>query len=122
MQDDKKQIELPDGRGSRLDAVALIEEKHRVWLWPGYLERNKLVHFAGASSEGKSPITLDLIARLTSGAAWPDGVENNNGPLSAILLADEDDWSDTIKPRLKLAGADVNRVFRFVSTLKRGEE
>lgn len=109
-------------RGSRLDVLTTIEEAHRVWLWPGYLEANKLVHFAGASSEGKSPVTLDLIARLTAGLPWPDGQVNEYGPRSAILLAGEDDWADTIKPRLKLAGADVSRVFKFVSTIARGEE
>lgn len=109
-------------RASRLVPVEEIDEKHRIWLWPGYLEANKLVHFAGASSEGKSPVTLDLISRLTSGSVWPDGVENPIGPRSAILLAGEDDWADTIKPRLKLAGANLNLVFRFISTIKRGEE
>lgn len=109
-------------RGSRLEGTSSKSKKHKVWLWPGYLEANKLVHFAGASSAGKSPVTLDLIARLTSGSKWPDGTDNNMGPRSAILLASEDDWGDTIIPRLELAGANMDLVFEFISTVSRGEE
>lgn len=109
-------------RGSRLESAGTKTKRHKVWLWPGYLEHNKLVHFAGASSAGKSPVTLDLTARVTTGADWPDGTPNTVGPRSVILLCGEDDWSDTIIPRLELAGADMEMVFDFVSTMSRGEE
>jgi putative DNA primase/helicase len=104
-----------------LQSVADIEKEHKSWLWPGYLPTNKLVHWGGASTEGKSPVALDVIARLTSGSAWPDGSRNEVGPRSAILLAGEDDWSDTIKPRLELAGADVKKVLKFISSVKTGD-
>jgi putative DNA primase/helicase len=109
-------------RGSRLEAARDKPKKHQQWLWPDYLQLNKLVHFAGASSQGKSPVTLDLIARVTAGSDWPDGTTNECGPMSAILLASEDDWSDTIIPRLELAGANTELVFEFVSTITRGDE
>lgn len=91
-----------------LDDVA---ESELTWLWKGFLPANKLVHFAGASSEGKSPVTLDIIARLTSGKEWPDGTPNTPG--TVILMAGEDDLSDTVKPRLRVAGADFKRVKLF---------
>ena len=102
-----------DERSGCTQTASSIGKEHREWLWPKYLGRNKVAHFGGASTEGKSPVTLDLIARLTSGSEWPDGTENNLGPRSAILLAAEDDWSDTIIPRLELAGADLSKVHRF---------
>jgi AAA domain len=102
-----------DERSGCTQTASSIGKEHREWLWPGYLGRNKVAHFGGASTEGKSPVTLDLIARLTSGSAWPDGSENTLGPRSAILLAAEDDWSDTIIPRLELAGADLTKVHKF---------
>ena len=107
----------PTLRSSRLDCVDEITMKPQEWLWPGYLLSNQLVHCVGASSEGKSPVTVDWTARVTSGADWPDGAKNEIGPRSAILMASEDDWADTIKPRLKLAGADLKKAFRFVSTI-----
>jgi len=90
-------------------------------LWPGYLGRNKPAHFGGASSEGKSPVTLDLAARVSAGLPWPDGTPNELGPRSVIILAAEDNWEDTILPRLDLAGANLNNVHRFFVT-QRGVE
>jgi hypothetical protein len=100
-------------RVGRTQKASTITKEHRIWLWPGYLGRNKVAHFGGASTEGKSPVTLDIIARVSAGLPWPDGTENKLGPKSAILLAAEDDWSDTIIPRLEVAGANLNNVHRF---------
>lgn len=121
---DQRIQRVPDEshRGSRLESGANKSKKHKVWLWPGYIQQNQLHHFAGASSEGKSPVTRDLIGRITSGENWPDGSTNIHGPQSVILLASEDDWSDTIVPGLELAGANTELVFEFISTLSRGEE
>ena len=109
-------------RGGKLVASSAKVKKHKVWLWPGYLPANNLVHFAGSSAVGKSPVTLDLIARVTAGKPWPDGTPNTYGPRSAILLASEDDWEDTILPRLEAMGANTDIVFEYVSTITRGEE
>lgn len=108
-------------RSSRLQCVTDITEEPETWLWPGYLPTNQLVHFAGKSSEGKSPVTLDLCRPVTTGSVWPDGTPNTNGPRSVILMAGEDDWKTIIKPRLRLAGVDMSKVHRFISTLDRGD-
>lgn len=110
----EKPVVQEDGRVGCLERASDIGIEHREWLWPGYLGRNKVTHFGGASTEGKSPVTLDLIARVTSGSDWPDGSKNTMGPQSAILLAAEDDWKDTINPRLKVAGANLDKVYRFI--------
>jgi AAA domain len=105
-EDNKKVIEY------KLTSLDEVSEAELSWLWREFLPSNKLVHFAGASSEGKSPVTLDLIARVTSGKAWPDGTPNDN-PGTVILMAGEDDIADTVKPRLRIAGADMKRVLLF---------
>jgi hypothetical protein len=115
---DKQIEEHEDDRLGCTQAASTIKKEHREWLWPGYLGRNKIAHFGGASSEGKSPVTLDLAARVSAGLQWPDGTDNTLGPKSVILLAAEDDWSDTIIPRLELAGANLNNIFRFFVTQK----
>jgi RecA-family ATPase len=102
-----------DDRVGCTQKAANITKEHREWLWPGYLGRNKVAHFGGASTEGKSPVTLDLVARVSAGLPWPDGAANKLGPKSVIILASEDDWSDTIIPRLELAGANLDNIYRF---------
>jgi hypothetical protein len=108
-------------RSSRLDCANEIKMQPPEWLWEGRLSKNQLTHCAGESAEGKSPVTLDLAARVTTGAEWPDGTPNTLGPRSVIIMASEDDWSDTIAPRLRLAGADLNKVFRFVTTITKDD-
>jgi hypothetical protein len=117
--------ESSNGAGSsdiQLQPYEEITKEHLHFMWPGYLPLGKLVHLAGDSGEGKSPLSLDLIARTTSGADWPDGSKNTLGPRSVILLAGEDNCADTIRPRLELAGAGLSRVFNVRCTVGKGQE
>lgn len=80
------------------------------WLWPGRIALGKLTLLAGDPGLGKSLVTLDLAARVSRGAAWPDasGVATACG--GVVLLSAEDGIADTIRPRLDAAGADVSRI------------
>jgi hypothetical protein len=109
-------------RGHRRATAEGRKLEHKVWLWPGYLQGNQLIHLAGASGEGKSPLTRDLIARFTSGREWPDGAKNNSERRGVLLLSGEDDWSTDILPHLKFAGADLSQVHEFVSTVTKDDE
>lgn len=109
-------------RGVVLDDSDTIEPEHTVWLWPGYLPLNTLVHFAGKSAKGKSPVTLDLITRLSAGREWPDGALNELGPRRSVLLAGEDDWGSVIIPRLMAYGADRKLISRMRSVVIKGED
>jgi hypothetical protein len=79
------------------------------WLWPGYLAVGSIAMLDGDPGLGKSMITLDLAARLSTGRAWPDGAATP-GPASSALLFDEDPES-VVLPRLQALGADMTRVF-----------
>jgi AAA domain len=80
------------------------------WLWPGYLATGNLAILDGDPGLGKSLITLDLAARVTTGRPWPDGMPNPSGPASALLLCDED-VDSVVLARLKTADADLSRAF-----------
>ncbi len=80
------------------------------WLWPGKIARGKLTVLAGDPGLGKSFVTLDIAARLTSGLAWPDAPGTPIEPGGVVLLGAEDGIADTIRPRLDAAGADVSRI------------
>src|SRR6185312_9385094 len=85
------------------------------WLWPGRIPLGKITILDGDPGLGKSLITLDLIARLTTGRGMPDEPgaslrELSGDPHGAVLLSAEDGLGDTIAPRLLAAGGDPERV------------
>lgn len=80
------------------------------WLWPGRIPLGKLTLLAGDPGLGKSFVTLDLAARVSSGTTWPDLPLLPNRPGSVVLLSAEDDLADTIRPRLDAANADAARI------------
>ena len=80
------------------------------WLWPGRIAAGKLTLIAGDPGLGKSFLTLDIAARVSTGAGWPDAPKLRFDPGDVVLLSAEDDVADTIRPRLDAAGADVSRI------------
>jgi len=80
------------------------------WLWPERIALGKLTLLAGDPGLGKSFITLDMAARVSTGNLWPDGTDAGNDPAGVVLLTAEDDLADTVRPRLDAAGADVTRI------------
>jgi putative DNA primase/helicase len=81
------------------------------WLWPGRLPLGRLSLLAGDPGIGKSLVALDIAARVSSGAPWPDTPDVPREPANVLVFSMEDDLSDTIKPRLLRAGADSQRTF-----------
>lgn len=89
------------------------------WLWDGWLAAGKVHILGGAPGTGKTTIALALAATLTIGGRWPDGTTSQVG--NVVIWSGEDDPADTLIPRLKLMGADLNRVY-FVSAVHEGVE
>jgi putative DNA primase/helicase len=86
-----------------------VEAKRIVWLWRNRIARGKLTIFAGLPDVNKSTTALDLTARVTVGGLLPAG--EGQAPLgSVIILSAEDDAADTIRPRLEVMGANLERV------------
>jgi hypothetical protein len=83
------------------------------WLWRWRIPLGKLTLLVGDPGLGKSLVTVDIASRVSRGVNFPDGAMCDAG--SVILLSAEDDPSDTIRPRLDAAGADVSRVHVFES-------
>ena len=78
------------------------------WLWPGYIPLRKTSILQGDPGEGKSQIMIDIAARVTRGYEMPDGTAGTVG--SVMWITTEDDASDTLRPRLEAANADLDRV------------
>ncbi len=92
------------------DAVA---ETQVDWLWEGRIPLGAITLLDGDPGLGKSLITIDLAARVSTGRAMPlgaPGMAGVEGGAGVVLLSAEDSISATIVPRLRLAAANMARV------------
>jgi putative DNA primase/helicase len=90
-------------------------------LWDGRLYRGKLHGVEGDPGLGKSTAMLDIAARLSRGAAMPDGTPGI-GPSGVVILGAEDGLADTVRPRLEAAGADLSRIVALTAIVDAGGE
>jgi AAA domain len=97
---------LPKVRMQRMND---IEPQDVDWLWPNRIPQGMLTMFVGMPGVGKSFVTLDIAARVSTGREWPDG-RPSCGAGHVLLLGAEDDPSRTIRPRLDACGADANNI------------
>ena len=102
-----------DGKGNLKDnpdpVVWSTHDEPQVidWLWKGMIVRGGLQLLAGEPEQGKSTILCDLAARITAGAAWPDG-QAGGPPARVIIMSKEDDYHSVWLPRFMVAGGDKN--------------
>src|SRR5262249_3024096 len=79
------------------------------WLSPGRLALGKLSILDGNPEMGKSLLTLDLCAGITTGKpVW--GGEIGAEPADVVILSSEDSNADTVLPRLQALDANLDRV------------
>ena len=99
---------LEPARRIRSVAYSMVEVKEIVWLWQGRIPLGTITVLDGDPGLGKSLLTIDLAARVTTGQEMPDGTPGVDG--GVVLLSAEDAPGATIAPRLLAAGADMARV------------
>ena len=101
----------PDGFAEGRTYASDVKVEPVRWLFPGWIPRGALTLLEGEPDNGKSTLTLDLAARVSTGAVMP-GCDPSRKPQSAgvVLLVAEDTVNTTIVPRLKAAGADMRRI------------
>lgn len=98
----------------RLDTV---EPQQIQWLWKHRIPQGKPTVIVGDPDVGKSTLTADIVARVTTGGPWPDDPTTGQ-PGGVVILSAEDDIADTIVPRMTAAGADLSRVKILEATLE----
>jgi putative DNA primase/helicase len=94
------------------------------WLWPQRVALGSLTLVVGDPGVGKSYLTLDMAARVSRGGLWPEeelaGRSEGTSPTLAapaerapggtLLLCAEDDYANTVRPRLVALGADLAKI------------
>lgn len=79
---------------------------------PGWLARNRLPRGAvsllvGDEGIGKSLLWVWVAAAVTTGKPMPEFGIAARDPGLVVVVATEDDWASTVRPRLEVAGADL---------------
>jgi len=113
-----------------LDGVRLasgFKVKAVEWLWFPYLPKGKVVIFDGDPGRGKSMVLLSIVAHIALGIPLPGSLRvTKPKPQGCVVIAAEDDWEDTVVPRLiaaihtlkpKISKAEVNRALDRIATL-----
>ena len=86
-----------------------IEAQEIEWLWYPYIAYGKLAIVQGDPGDGKTPLILNLAAKLTKGEGLDENMKVME-PMNVIYQTAEDGLADTVKPRLLQAGADCEKV------------
>jgi len=100
----------PDYVSIQLRRLTEVQGHADACLWPGRLTLGTLAMLDGDPGLGKSLITLDICARVTTGRPLPDG-SPGMPPSNVVILNAEDSITRTVRPRLQKLGADLERVF-----------
>jgi hypothetical protein len=104
---------MSDDHPSLRRATDMKESRPVSWLLaPNYLVAGRINLLVGEEGCGKSAWGIRAIAAVTAGTSW--------GPFTiagdaqeAVIIATEDGWQDTVRPRLETAGADLSKVHVF---------
>ncbi|MDE6728129.1 MAG: AAA family ATPase [Oscillospiraceae bacterium] len=86
-----------------------ITEKSVKWLWYPYIPLGKITIMQGNSGIGKTMLALNIAAALSKGEPLPGDTQPRE-PINIIYNTAEDGLGDTIKPRLRAAGAELTRI------------
>ncbi len=80
------------------------------WLWQDRIIEGEINMIAGDAGAGKSTVIYDIIARITTGKPWPDGIPAC-AKRDVVIFTPEGDPKKFIEPSLLAAGADITKVF-----------
>jgi predicted ATP-dependent serine protease len=86
-----------------------VQSQEVEWLWYPFIPYGKLTIIQGDPGDGKTTLVLNIAAKLSKGEGL-DGEMKIQEPVNVIYQTAEDGLSDTVKPRLELAGADCERI------------
>ena len=98
----------------RVESLDAIKPKRLRWLWRNRVPLGKMTVFGGDVGAGKSLLSVDLVARASTGRGYP-GDEDAREPIDMLMFFCEDGAEDTVVPRLIAAGADLSRIKRAKS-------
>lgn len=97
-----------NGGSIKTICASIVEPEQVRWMWYRRIPFGKLTIFDGDPDIGKSVVTMDLAARVSTGRGFTDGATCEAANVAVANV--EDGAADTIVPRLIAHGADLERV------------
>jgi putative DNA primase/helicase len=86
-----------------------VAARPKDWIWEGHLLRGALQLITGIPGLGKSMVQISFVACVTTNQPWPND-DDSGPPANVIMLTAEDSLDQELIPRLRAAGADLERV------------
>lgn len=90
------------------------------WLAKGRLPLASISLLVGDEGIGKSLLWVHIAAAVTTGKPLPEFGIPARDPGRVLVVHTEDEWSFTIRPRLEVAGADVDNMVDVLCTERDG--
>ncbi|QSE90306.1 AAA family ATPase [Rhodococcus pseudokoreensis] len=91
-------------------ATELVAARQPQWLAKGRIPRSAITLLVGGEGIGKSAAWVWVASPVTTGRAVPEFGIPARDPEDVIVIVTEDDWASTVRPRLEVAGADLDRI------------
>jgi KaiC/GvpD/RAD55 family RecA-like ATPase len=89
-----------------------IEPLNPEWLWQDRIPKASVTVIEGHPGVGKSSVIMDLVARMSTGAYWPEETEaHDRPPMTVLWITMEDSVESTLLPRLLAAEGDPKMVW-----------
>lgn len=101
------------------DATELQPAAQPRWLAANRLPRAAVSLLIGDEGIGKSLLWVLVVTHVTTGKPFPGFGIPARDPGLVILVCTEDDWSTAVRPRLEVAGANLDHI-RVICTDKDG--
>jgi RecA-family ATPase len=92
-----------------IEKLSQVKMKRIDWIWKDVIARGKLTLFAGEPGVGKSQLLLYIASIISNGNKFhfePKNCEQQK----VLLISGEDESEDTIVPRLKALGANIDNI------------
>jgi hypothetical protein len=91
--------------------ASTVKPRRVSFLWNPYLPIGKATMLAGDGGSGKSVVSSELAATVSTGGKFPGEWSSLNGePANVLIMSAEDTAEETLQPRLDVAGADLDRI------------
>lgn len=99
-----------DERPRLWSALDLHASQQREWLATGHVPKAAVTLLVGDEGIGKSLAWVWLLRYVTTGKPCPEFGIPAREAADVFVVATEDDWASTIRPRLEVAQVDLRRV------------